>query len=44
MQNVNPDYLVVDTPGQIELFAYRASGPFILDSIASDEKASGLSF
>ena len=40
VQNVNPDYLVVDTPGQIELFAYRASGPFILDSIASDEKAS----
>ncbi len=40
VQDVNPDYLIVDTPGQIELFAYRSSGPFILDSIASDERAS----
>lgn len=40
VQGVNPDYLIVDTPGQIELFAYRSSGPFILDSIISDERAS----
>lgn len=40
VQGVNPDYLVVDTPGQIELFAYRSSGPFILDSITSDERTS----
>ncbi len=40
VQGVNPDYLIVDTPGQIELFAYRSSGPFILDSIKSDESAS----
>ena len=35
---VNPDYLIVDTPGQIELFAYRSSGRFIVDNISSEEK------
>ena len=35
---VNPDYLIVDTPGQIELFAYRSSGPFLVDNISSEEK------
>lgn len=38
--NVNPDYLLVDTPGQIELFAYRSSGRFIVDNIVSEEKTS----
>jgi len=27
ISKINPDYLLVDTPGQIELFAYRSSGP-----------------
>lgn len=40
IQHVNPDYLIVDTPGQVELFAYRSSGPFILEGISSDERAS----
>ena len=40
IDNVNPDYLLVDTPGQIELFAYRASGQFIVENIPSDEKTS----
>ena len=35
---VNPDYLIVDTPGQIELFAYRSSGRFIVENISSEEK------
>jgi hypothetical protein len=35
---VNPDYLIVDTPGQIELFAYRSSGRFIVDNLSSEEK------
>jgi len=35
---VNPDYLIVDTPGQIELFAYRSSGRFITENILSEEK------
>lgn len=37
---VNPDYLIIDTPGQIELFAYRSSGPFLTESIFSEEKTS----
>ena len=35
---INPDYLLVDTPGQIELFAYRSSGPFLVKSLDSSEK------
>ena len=38
VNRVNPDYLIVDTPGQIELFAYRASGPFLVENISSEEK------
>jgi len=38
INNVNPDYLIVDTPGQIELFAYRTSGPFLVKNLDSDEK------
>ncbi len=36
--NVNPDYLLIDTPGQIELFAYRASGPFLVENLDAEEK------
>ena len=38
IDKVNPDYLIVDTPGQIELFAYRSSGRFVVDNILSEEK------
>ena len=37
ISDVNPDYLLVDTPGQIELFAYRASGRFLVENIISEE-------
>ena len=37
-ENVNPDYLIIDTPGQIELLAYRSSGPFILQNLTPEEK------
>ena len=40
VHNVNPDYLIVDTPGQIELFAYRSSGPYIVENLTSEEKTS----
>lgn len=40
VNRINPDYLIVDTPGQIELFAYRSSGRFIVDNISTDEKTS----
>ena len=35
---MNPDYLIVDTPGQIELFAYRSSGPFLVENIHQKKK------
>ena len=40
VNRVNPDYLIVDTPGQIELFAYRSSGRFLVENITSEEKTS----
>tara|TARA_Y100000590_G_scaffold25968_1_gene29313 strand:- start:2869 stop:3627 length:759 start_codon:yes stop_codon:yes gene_type:complete len=38
IDTINPDYLLVDTPGQVELFAYRESGPFFVKNIHGDEK------
>jgi GTPase SAR1 family protein len=35
----NPDLLLVDTPGQIELFAFRESGRFIATQLSEDEQA-----
>ena len=40
IERVNPDYLLVDTPGQIELFAYRNSGSFIIENLTDEEKTS----
>lgn len=40
VERVNPDYLLVDTPGQIELFAYRSSGSFIAENLTNEEKTS----
>ena len=34
---INPDYLIVDTPGQIELFAYRQSGPFFVQNFEQEK-------
>jgi GPN-loop GTPase len=36
--NLNPDYIIIDTPGQIELFAFRASGPYFVSNFQSDNK------
>jgi GTPase SAR1 family protein len=38
IDKVNPDYLIIDTPGQIELFAYRTSGPFLIENLDAEEK------
>jgi hypothetical protein len=35
----NPDLLLVDTPGQIELFAFRESGRFIATQLSEDDQA-----
>ena len=39
VDSINPDYVIVDTPGQLELFAYRASGPFFISNFRCDERA-----
>lgn len=31
--DINPDYVIVDTPGQLELFAYRVGGPIVVDAL-----------
>lgn len=36
--DLNPDVLIVDTPGQMELFAFRASGPFIAAELTKQSK------
>lgn len=38
LETINPDYAILDSPGQIELFAYRNSGPYIVDNLASEGK------
>ncbi len=35
----NADVVLVDTPGQIELFAFRASGPYIVNELTKEPKA-----
>lgn len=36
---INPDYLIIDTPGQVELFAYRTSGPYFVNNFMADQKS-----
>jgi GTPase SAR1 family protein len=44
VDEANPDYLIVDTPGQIELFAFRASGPYFVSNLQADNKATVFAF
>jgi GPN-loop GTPase len=39
VNSLNADYVLVDTPGQIELFAFRESGPYFVSHFQSDNKA-----
>ena len=38
IRSVKPNYLIIDTPGQMEIFAYRASSLFLTNNILADEK------
>jgi len=38
--DINPDYVIVDTPGQLELFAYRVGGPVVVDALTEGYPAS----
>jgi hypothetical protein len=44
VDSLNPDYVIVDTPGQIELFAFRASGPYFVANLHADNKATIFAF
>lgn len=44
VDELNADYVVVDTPGQIELFAFRASGPYFVSNFNADNKVTIFAF
>lgn len=44
VDGLNPDYVIVDTPGQIELFAFRASGPYFASNLHADSKTTIFTF
>ncbi len=39
IEAANADLVLVDTPGQMELFAFRASGPYIVNELTKEAKA-----
>jgi len=39
IEDLGSDVLLVDTPGQMELFAFRASGPYIASELTDEPKA-----
>ena len=39
IETINADIVLVDTPGQMELFAFRASGPYIVNELTEEPKA-----
>jgi GPN-loop GTPase len=39
IEATNADLVLVDTPGQMELFAFRASGPYIVNELTKEPKA-----
>ena len=39
VEEANPDILLVDTPGQIELFAFREGGRFVAKELTEDKRA-----
>lgn len=38
ISQLRPDYVLVDTPGQMELFAFRASGPYVARELEFESK------
>lgn len=39
IEDLKSDIVIVDTPGQMELFAFRASGPYIASELTKEPKA-----
>ncbi len=42
LDSVRPNYVIIDSPGQLELFAFRTSGPLVLDQLTGDGKVASL--
>ncbi|MEM2382636.1 MAG: ATP/GTP-binding protein [Desulfurococcaceae archaeon] len=42
VSSLKANYIVIDTPGQLELFAFREAGPLIIRSLIGDQKAASL--
>ena len=38
IEEIDADFVLVDTPGQMELFAFRASGPYIVNELSTEPK------
>ncbi len=38
IESFKSNYVVVDTPGQLEIFLFRSSGPFIISSLTGEHK------
>jgi GPN-loop GTPase len=39
IEEADADIVIIDTPGQMELFAFRASGPYIVNELTKEPKA-----
>ncbi|HDJ83514.1 MAG TPA: GTPase [Desulfurococcaceae archaeon] len=39
VEAIKPNYIIVDSPGQLELFAFRSSGPAVLETIIGSDKS-----
>jgi GTPase SAR1 family protein len=39
IEDLRSDIVLIDTPGQMELFAFRASGPYIANELTKENKA-----
>ncbi|MEM3526658.1 MAG: ATP/GTP-binding protein, partial [Candidatus Jordarchaeaceae archaeon] len=37
IEELKPTYVLVDTPGQLELFAFRSTGPLVTSAIGGEE-------
>src|SRR5437879_11708780 len=39
LETFETNYVLIDTPGQIELFTFRASGPVLIDAFGREDAA-----
>ncbi len=42
LEEYSPDYMLVDLPGQMEIFAFRNSGPLMISELSRGNKVGGL--